>query len=175
MKRITKTKLRTPIAFTNISKNFTAYGKSFFDITNVYLSGLPFQQQSSTYNVFSNSSRLSALYPPIFALKLSPSAYNVENENIISFSMPGPTNVGFIDLIVENEAGYGSVTRYVKRSTYNPYISGTQEYEAYEPYIRPWSQGIQVFTDIEYRYLVTIENDNILLTTIENSYDIVRI
>jgi len=158
-----------PFTFTGESREFSVYGKSFYKVTNVYLSGLPYPE-SVTHNPFSTSSKLSALYPEFTAIKLSPDQYSSNNDNTITFVMPSASQGGFVDIIVENQAGYGALTQYVIKSTYNPYTPGTAEFEAFEPYVRPWSQGIVVAQarnvlyslDPGYTALVTISGENIV-------------
>jgi hypothetical protein len=156
-----------PLIFTGESKSFSVYGKSFFKVTNVYLSGLPYSN-TTLFNPFSSVPRLSALYPEFYAIKLPTTAYTSNNDNTVTFTMPSASSGGFVDIIVENQAGYGALTRYAIKSTYNPYVSGTAEYEAYQPYIRPWSQGVLVVRDEvmysldSYTQLVTISGENIV-------------
>jgi hypothetical protein len=153
----------TPVVFTSASKSFNVYGKSFFKVTNVYLSGYPYQNQTF-YNPFSALPKLSAHYPGFFGVKLLSSAYNSNNDNTITFTMPSATRAGYVDIIVENPAGYGKLTQYVIKEPY----SGTQT----QLELRPWSSGVKVLTGVELPdlrvftitgdILVTIGDDNIV-------------
>lgn len=158
-----------PFTFTGESREFSVYGKSFYKVTNVYLSGLPYPE-STFYNPFSAIPKLSATFPGFFGIKLSNTQYSSNNDNTITFTMPSASQGGFVDIIVENQAGYGALTRYVIKDTFNPYVSGTPEYESFVPYVRPWSRGIVVAEtrnvlysiDPGYTALVTISGENII-------------
>jgi hypothetical protein len=130
----------TPVVFTSASKTFNVYGKSFFNITNVYLSGYPYQSQTF-YNPFSSVPRLSANYPGFFGVKLLSSAYTTNNDNTITFTMPSATRPGYVDIIVENPAGYGKLTQYVVKYLY----SGEQSLQQ----LRPWSDGVKTLSSVE--------------------------
>jgi hypothetical protein len=156
----------TPVVFTSASKTFNVYGKSFFKITNVYLSGNPYENQTF-YSPFSGSPKLSATYPGFFGIKLLSSAYITNNINTITFTIPPATRAGFVDIIIENPAGYGTLTQYVVKDLY------TEEQTQLE--LRPWSLGVKVLTGVEmsqqiFDYqiytitgdlLITINGDNI--------------
>jgi hypothetical protein len=78
--------------------------------------------------------------------------------------MPSATRAGYVDIIVENPAGYGKLTQYVIKEPY----SGTQT----QLELRPWSSGVKVLTGVELPdlrvftitgdILVTIGDDNIV-------------
>lgn len=158
-----------PFVLAGQTKEFSVYGKSFYQVRNVYLSGAPYPQ-STLFNPFSAVPRLSALYPAFNAIKLNPNQYKSNNDNTITFVMPSASRGGFVDIVVENQAGYGTLTQYVIRETYNPYVSGTPQYNAFQPYVRPWSDGIVVAQadntiyslDDTYTILVTISGENIV-------------
>lgn len=140
-------RFRVPSIFVGETKQFTVYGKSFFDLENVYLSGAPFPQ-STFINPFSGTSRLSATYPGFFGVKLSGNSFVTNNDYYVTFTMPSASLPGFVDIILQNRAGYGALTKYVIRGSFNPYTSGTAEYNAYTPYVRPWASGVQVLSGI---------------------------
>lgn len=125
----------TPVAFTSAEKSFNVYGKSFFSIQAVYLSGAPYNNQTF-FNPFSGVPRLSAAYPGFNAVKLLSSQYTSNNDNTISFTMPSAVNPGYVDIIIQNEAGYGALTRYVIKDLYGTTLTQQQ--------LRPWSEGIEV-------------------------------
>ncbi len=155
----------TPVAFTSATKVFNVYGKSFFRITNVYLSGVPYENQTFI-NPFSSIPKLSAQYPGFEGIELDPSQYTSNNDNTITFTLPPATKTGYVDIIVQNPAGYGTLTQYVIKELY----SGTLPLSS----LRPWSLGIKVLsgtqiplTNLIYTIagesLVTIDNNNIVL------------
>jgi hypothetical protein len=132
-----------PVVAPGISKSFTVFGKSFFKISGVFLSGGVFDDQTF-FNPFSASVRLSGQYPGFSAIQLLTSNFISNNNNELTFTMPSATRSGFADVILLNEAGWGRLTQFVIKSTYVPFISGTVEYDNYTPYQRPWKDGIVV-------------------------------
>jgi hypothetical protein len=87
------------------------YGKSFFDVRNIYLSASneSMFSYSSFYNPFSGIDNLKDKYPPFKGIVVP--EFNLLNENYLDFTLPEyPTEEGYIDIIVENEAGYGVMT-----------------------------------------------------------------
>lgn len=152
------TKPYKPVVFTGESKTFNVYGKSFFRLTNVYLSGAPYTN-STFYNPFSAVPKLSAAYPGFNAVRLLSSQYQSNNDNTITFTMPSASQPGYVDVIVENPAGYGALTRYVVKYRY----LGEQSLQQ----LRPWSDGIVVYLSgdksnvlgIDGSFLVTLSGD----------------
>lgn len=130
----------TPVAFTSAEKIFNLYGRSFFNIQAVYLSGNLYNNQTF-FNPFSSIPKLSAIYPGFTAVKLLSSQWNSNNENTITFTMPSAINTGYVDIIVQNEAGYGALTRYVIKELYDNTLTQQQ--------LRPWSPGIKVLLNDE--------------------------
>jgi hypothetical protein len=162
----------TPVVFTSAVKTFNVYGKSFMQLQAVYLSGVPYDSQTF-FNPFSAVRRLSAEYPGFFGVKLLSSQYTTNFDNTITFTMPSAVRGGFVDIIVQNPAGYGKLTQYCVKELY----TGQQTVNE----IRPWSTGIRVltgvesiepvppspfdenqFTTIDGSYLVTIDGENII-------------
>jgi hypothetical protein len=125
----------TPVVFTSATKSFNVYGKSFFSVRNVYLSGFPYTN-TTFYNPFSGVPRLSAAYPGFNAVKLLSSQYSSNNDNTITFTMPSAVRAGYVDIIVENEAGYGALTKYVIKELYGTTLTQQE--------LRPWAFGIRV-------------------------------
>lgn len=125
------------------SDTFALYGKSFFDITNVYLSG-DSNFNSTFYNPFSAVPRLSAAYPGFYGTKLLSSAFISNNEDVVTFTMPPASLPGKVDIILQNEAGYGSLINYGFRTTFNPYLTSMSEYSAFTNYKSPFLSGIEV-------------------------------
>jgi len=103
-------------------------GRSFFQVTNVYVSGLPVSATSTFYNPFSSFSTLSANYPGFSATSVP---YFISNtDNNITLTLPSVSGTGYLDVIVQNEAGYGTLTQYASAS--------------YPPYNYPYNKGIIV-------------------------------
>jgi|694.fasta_scaffold43375_7 hypothetical protein len=170
-------RLKVPTVAVNTQKTFTVYGRSFIKVTNVYLSGVPLRN-TTFINPFSSVPRLSAIYTGFRGIRLEPGSYSV-NGNTITFTVPQMTKTGYVDIIVENEAGYGALTQHAIKVTPNPYAVNSTDYRNFVSYKRPWSSGIlvtklsstipadllnQTYT-IELDKLFTIEGDN--LVTIE--------
>ena len=81
--------------------------------------------------------------------------------------MPSAVRAGYVDIIVENPAGYGKLTQYVIKELYSGIQTQTQ--------LRPWSPGIEVLSSVEVSLLpvnqiytitgdilITISGDNIV-------------
>lgn len=157
-----------PTIFTGVSATFNAYGKSFYNVEAVYLSGYPYPN-TTLFNPFSSVPSLSAKYPPFTAIKLLSSQWSSNNQNTVTFTMPPATRGGYVDIIVQNEAGYGALTRYVIKELY----SGTQTQQQ----LRPWSSGIRVLTGVEIPpipegQIYTIDGDIILTISGDNIIEI---
>jgi hypothetical protein len=127
------------------SNTFALYGKSFFNITNVYLSGNT-NFNNTFFNPFSAVPRLSALYPGFSGIELPADTYLSNNNNVLTFTMPSAINAGKVDVILQNEAGYGSLTQYAYRNVYNPYLPSMPEYDTFVNYQPPFLSGIDIFT-----------------------------
>jgi len=107
---------------TNI--NVEVFGKSFFDIKNIYLSASNNQIFSSLsyYNPFSAIPSFSSKYSGFLGVLVP--TFTIFNENYLSFNLPEmPLTSGFLDVIIENEAGYGKVTT----DTILPFVSSYSE------------------------------------------------
>lgn len=109
------------------------FGKSFYDIKNVYVSSSNVQMfdNFSFYNPFSAVDSMSSRYLPFNGLVVP--TFTLINENYLSFFLPETLKTeGFIDIIVENEAGYGKVTA-----------------DSYLPFLSSWSNA----TNIQFPYI----------------------
>jgi len=124
-------------------KTFSVYGKSFFDISGLFLSGSVFDN-NTFFNPFSASPKLSAQYPGFSGIKLNTDAYQYNNDNTLTFTMPSASSPGYVDVILMNGAGWGKLTQFVIKDTINPFISGSNLYNNFEPYQRPWKNGILI-------------------------------
>jgi hypothetical protein len=114
------------------------YGKYFFDIKNIYLSASKVGMLSgiALHNPFGLIPDLSANNPPFSAVKLN--SFFTNSDSYIRFNIPQiPSSSGYIDIIAENEAGYGKLTVGSTR----PYIKSWKNW-TYEP--RPYSKGLIV-------------------------------
>lgn len=131
-----------------IFQQFNCFGSGFNQIKNVYLSGAPLFDISSDQNPFLEYPKLSADYPPFFAVKLLSSEWHSNGEDFTTFIMPSANKIGNVDVIIENPGGYGKLTENVRINTFNPYTSGSSEYFNYIPYQVPYLSGIQVLPTI---------------------------
>jgi len=141
----------TPIMYTGLSATFNVYGRSFQKLEAVYLSGGPLLN-TTFHNPFSAVPKLSAIYPGFNGVKLLSSQYTTNFDNTITLNIPAPARLGYIDVIAQNPAGYGRLTRYTIKELYN----GTQPLSA----LRPWVNGVRVLSGSE----VIIGVDNQMLT-----------
>lgn len=132
-----------PPPFIEIGKTrkFFVYGKGFKNITGVYLSGSPYPE-ATTQILFSGSPTLSGNFPPFTGVQVLTSSYVTDNDTYISFVAPSATYTGYVDVIVANIAGYGAITTYAVTDTYNPYLTSTPEFSAFEPFTPGWANGI---------------------------------
>jgi len=159
------------------SKTFTVKGGSFFNITNVYLSGAPYPN-STFYNPFSGIPSLSAKNPGFTAIKLLTSDYQSNNLNSLVFTMPSAQRAGMVDIILQNQAGWSALTQNISFVvvTSNPYSPEYPEHDEYLLKMKPWSKGITVFGSLtgvniipenqiltlDGNILVTLGGDNIV-------------
>lgn len=126
-------------------QQFNTWGAGFDKVTNVYLSGSPLSDVSTLQNPFSAVPTLSAIYPSFTAVKLLTSSWSYNGDSFMTFVMPSASTAGKIDLIVENPGGYGKLTQHVRINTFNPFVSGTPEYDSHVPYQLPYLSGIDIF------------------------------
>jgi hypothetical protein len=127
----------TPVTYVGLSATFNVYGKSFMQLQAVYLSGRPLSG-TTLYRPFSAIPKLSAVYPSFTAYKLLSSNYSTNFDNTLTINVPPPVSAGYIDVIVQNPAGYGKLTQYVVKYPY----SGVQT----QLELRPWSSGVSVLS-----------------------------
>ena len=130
-------------AYTSASNTFAVYGKSFFNVKNVYLSGNN-NFNTNYYNPFFSVPTLSSKYPGFYGTKLLSSSFISNNDDSLVFTMPSALNAGKVDIIIENDAGYGSLTKYSFKNTYNPYLSTMPEFSTFINYQPPFLSGIDV-------------------------------
>lgn len=133
-----------PVVNVGVTKKFNVFGKSFFRINGVFLSGNDVFDGNTFFNPFSASTKLSAHYPGFYAIQLSATDYIYDNNSRLTFTMPSALSPGYVDLILTNDAGWGTLTQFVVKDFPNPHLSGTDLFDNYVSYQRPWKNGIIV-------------------------------
>lgn len=132
------------------SCQFNVYGKGLTRLTNVYLSGLPFAYCSTLQNPFSGIQSLSADYPGFSAVKISPSKWTTNYDNLVTVISPSASQPGKVDLILENPAGWDTLTRNVRVNSFNPFLqSPLLSTTDFIPYQLPYLSGIDFFPSNE--------------------------
>lgn len=125
-------------------QEFQLWGSGFEKTKNVYLSGVPFKSKSFIHDPFNQNPKLSALNPPFFATKLLSTDWALVENDSMTFVMPSANKLGFVDIIIENPAGYGKLTNNVRINTFNPFVSSDPEYFTYILPQAPFLSGIEV-------------------------------
>ena len=69
----------------------------------------------SWFDPLSSQPTLSAKYPGFSGIQIE--TYNIESNNILTFTLPSAQNYGWIDLLCFNEAGYSRLTEAIKPNT----------------------------------------------------------
>jgi hypothetical protein len=89
------------------------FGRNFINVRNVYLSASNpniFPNTTNYYNPFSSVKNLSAENPAFYASIVD--VYNVyTTRELAFFPSEYPNGGGYVDIIIENEAGYGLLSR----------------------------------------------------------------
>jgi hypothetical protein len=121
------------------NQHIRVYGESFFKIENVFLSG-DTNFNTNFYSPFMSSNPctvnlLSAQYPGFTGIQLLSTDYNVYNDTYLTLTMPSAANAGYVDVIVQNQAGYGSL---IKNAPYPPLLSAAL--------VNPLLSGIQILS-----------------------------
>jgi hypothetical protein len=112
-------------SYNNVSScNLTVYGKNFFSLNNVYISASN-SNMLDNVTLFNPFSSFNNLYPnnPPFHAQVIPSFTQIDN--IIQFYLPNIHHTGFLDIIIQNDAGYALLTRDCKNlslSSNNPFL-----------------------------------------------------
>jgi hypothetical protein len=113
-------------------------GKSFLKTRSLYLSAsnLEMFENIQEFNPFlDGSEKQIQLYPPFSALQVL--EFTTIDERYIEFIFPEiPKSSGMVDIIAENEAGYGKLT-----DSRLPFLSS---YEGAEDFQFPWVGGLQI-------------------------------
>jgi hypothetical protein len=129
--------------------NIVLFGDMFQYTSAIYIIPTPNVYPNSAlsyFDPFSSYPYLSATYPGFSAIKF----YNwyIENEKAIVMTLDSATSAGYIDVIVENDAGYGRMSQDCISKTINPYISGTSDYNNWTAYQVPWLSGINILDKV---------------------------
>jgi hypothetical protein len=140
--------------YTGLSAEYSVYGRSFMRLEAVYLSGSPVPN-TTFYNPFSAVPKLSAQYQGFTGYKLLSSDFSTNFDNTITIKIPPPVSPGYIDVIAQNPAGYGALSRFVIKEPY----SGTQTQQQ----LRPWSDGVIVYSKGDEENILAI-NESLLVT-----------
>jgi hypothetical protein len=128
----------------NINKNIPSIniiieGKSFLNPRSLYLSGsnISMFDQVSSYNPFISGSDTQKNTYPSFTGIIVPE-FSVIDEKFLVFNFPQqPKTKGYVDVIMENEAGYGKLTT----DSLLPYVSS---FEGSQNIQVPWISGIEI-------------------------------
>jgi hypothetical protein len=148
-----------PLMFTGLSAEYNVYGRSFMRLEAVYLSGAPVAN-TTFYNPFSAVPKLSAHYQGFTAYKLLSTDYITNFDNTITIKVPAPISSGYIDVIAQNPAGYGTLTQFVIKELYSGELTQQQ--------LRPWSDGVVVYLSGDNSNILAI--DGSFLVTISGEY-----
>lgn len=125
-------------------QQFNVFGGGFQRITNVYLSGAPLSSLMTTQNPFSASITLSGDFPAFTGVKLLSSEWSYDRDSFMTFVMPSAANPGFVDVIVQGPAGYGTLTQGVRYNDFNPFKYASQQWDDFVPYQMRYLFGIEV-------------------------------
>jgi hypothetical protein len=94
------------------TKYLTIIGRSFYNIKNVYFKSVKdniFSVPVTLYNPFSSIAKLSAHNTKFYGVKIE--NFIVIDNNKIIIDVPSIfSDKGFIDVVIENEAGFGFLT-----------------------------------------------------------------
>lgn len=136
------------------AQSFTVIGDMFQFVTDVGVSGTPESIYASSpttaipiscYNYFNpyvSSTTLSSVYTAFSAVSVT--NWSVIGDNTLTFTLPTPLTAGYIDVFAWGPVGFGKLTLDAVRPTYNPYVSGTPEYNGYEEFQFPYVSGIEI-------------------------------
>ena len=106
-----------------ISSNIVVMGRSFIGISGVYLSGGPYSAISTLHAPFSAISQehMSTKFPAFTAFKVDSYSVNIDSDCILTITIPPPSATGYFDIIIQNDAGYGMLSKFSKKfGSYQP-------------------------------------------------------
>lgn len=92
------------------NKTILLKGDMFREVKAVYLSGSAIEEFTETYNPFFETKYLSATFPEFNAYKLDSANFTINSENLITITLPEVVQNGRLSVIVENLAGYQSLS-----------------------------------------------------------------
>lgn len=104
-----------PKSVVSFTTTFKVQGYNFNTVSAVYVSAGPGVYTNnalsgiSEFNLFGSLSSLSALYPAFSGRKLIDSDFNVDTQNTMSIIFSAAQAPGRADIIIMNEAGYGTL------------------------------------------------------------------
>lgn len=123
---------------------FMIKGDMFNFTEGIYVSGSTFPLSSYTFiDNFSANGKLSGAYPGFSAIPIS--SWNIESNNILTFTIPPAVSAGYFNIILYNQAGYGSIMIDSRSNTLNPYPSSMPEYSTWQASQPNYISGVQVF------------------------------
>lgn len=130
-----------------IDHPFELYGDMFSYTVGVFLSGNNIFTGASSINFFASNPQLSAKYPAFNGVPATD--WTVINNNKLEFEAPSATNSGFMDVIVVNIGGYGSLITDTNNIVLeNPYPVGSGDWANYVSPILPAASGIHVISGV---------------------------
>jgi hypothetical protein len=136
----------TSIGVTSLT--YDLVGDMFQFVDSIVVSGTPqgiFPVSSyELLNPFVDSKRLSSIYQPFSAVPLLTSNWSVVNDYHIRLNIPMTYTTGYVDVLAISPFGVGRLTLDTVRPTFNPYVSGTIEYNNYQTIQKPTVSGIQI-------------------------------
>jgi hypothetical protein len=124
-----------PVAIkANTIQNVTVWGNGLDSTLNVYLSGAPVAAASTLQNPFSASSMLSVINPSFNGYKIPNNKWSVnKTTNSVTFTVDPASIItvpGRLEIIVENNNGYGKLTHFAPRNIHSsiqvPYLQGLE-------------------------------------------------
>lgn len=128
-------------------QNVNVIGDMFFNLSGLYVSAAPNIYPLSSYhfyNPFADSPRLSSVYTGFSAVSVE--EWTITSNNRLNFTLPTPLSAGYVDIIGWNIAGMGTLKEDSVRTIYNPYVSGTEEYNDFKGFQWPYISGLEVRT-----------------------------
>jgi hypothetical protein len=104
-----------PRSVVSFNTNFKIQGYNLNTVHSVYISAGNGVYTSnalsgiSEFNIFGSVSGLSAMYPAFSGRKLPTSEFNISTNNTMSIVFSAAQASGYADIIIVNDAGYGSL------------------------------------------------------------------
>jgi len=127
------------------TQEFNFVGSGFSSINGLYLSANFPLTGAENVTPFAHSPSLSAEYPTFNGLLISEDFYEVTSDKLLTFNLPLSslgTHSGFIDVIITNDAGYGSLIQNYNSNQVN--FASTLNISL-EDLAMPSTSGIQIF------------------------------